>query len=367
MTTPKKGRKMTRRNIIIAAVAAALALYGGYRLLTPKNHAQIMAVTGATPLAVKQDVKSGMSLEVYGLTKKTYRFGARALNAFAPVTLRTRELAPGGKFMGTYRYTGVPALHLLEGIAVKKPENAAYDRPLDMVVTFESADGKKAHFSYGELTMTDDAHPVMLAYDRREIVPTKKDKEKPYKWNAHSGNLTGLRLVCPAEPDTKRYLDNVVRVKLWEPGVDNTLLPVMKKGAKCRSDSVTVIRKGKKKPIAYGGVKKTAVNGWVRTGHGRGYKGISKAEGYALTSLLKKNFPGCGENDFFLFVACDGYRTIISGRELFRTPAGRGMMIIERLDGKKPAGGVTLGPVNDYFVDRDVWGLSHIMLVEGVQ
>ena len=69
--------------IIIAAVAGVLVLFAGYRLVFPKNQMEIMAVTGATPLAVKQDVKSGTTLEVSGLTKKVYKFGADALNAFA--------------------------------------------------------------------------------------------------------------------------------------------------------------------------------------------------------------------------------------------------------------------------------------------
>jgi hypothetical protein len=45
--------------IIIAAVAGVLALFAGYRLVFPKNQMEIMAVTGATPLAVRQEVKCG--------------------------------------------------------------------------------------------------------------------------------------------------------------------------------------------------------------------------------------------------------------------------------------------------------------------
>jgi len=353
--------------IIIAAVAGVVVLFAGYRLVFSKNQMEIMAVTGATPLAVKQDVKSGTTLEVSGLTKRVYKFGADALNAFAPTYIRTREVAPDGKFMGTYRYSGIPVLHILEGVAVKKPDNAAFDRPLDMIVTFENAAGERVHFSYGELTMTADANPVILAFDRKELVPSKPKKDEPYKWNAHRENIKGLRLVCPAEPDTARYLDDVRSVHLNDVTVDNSLLPAMKKGEKCAASSLTVIAGGKAKPVRLVGVERAAVKGWVRTGHGQGYKGISDAEGYNLASLLAKNFPGCGPKNFFLFVACDGYRSIFSGTEVFKTLDGRGMMLVEKLDGKKPAGGYTLGPVNDYYVDRDIWGLSHIMLIEEIK
>ncbi|HSV96959.1 MAG TPA: hypothetical protein VLM75_08505 [Spirochaetota bacterium] len=359
---------MKKNHIILIAVAAgALVLFAGYRLVFPKNQMEIMAVTGATPLAVKQDVKSGTTLEVSGLTKKVYTFGADALNAFSPTYIRTREVEPDGKFMGTYRYSGIPVLHILEGVAVKKPEKAAFDRPLDMIVTFENADGGRVHFSYGELTMTDDSDPVVLAFDRKELVPSKPKKDEPYKWNAHRENIKGLRLVCAAEPDTGRYLDDVKRISISEVEVDNSLLPVMKKGEKCVSASLTVLAGGKAKPVRLDGVERAAVKGWVRTGHGQGYKGISNAEGYSLASLLVKNFPGCGPKNFFLFVACDGYRSLLSGTEIFRTADGRGMMLIDKMDGKKPAAGPMLGPVNDYYVDRDVWGLSHIMLIEEIR
>ena len=36
------------------------------------------------------------------------------------------EDAPDGKFMGTYRYSGIPVLHILEGVAPKKAANAAF-------------------------------------------------------------------------------------------------------------------------------------------------------------------------------------------------------------------------------------------------
>jgi hypothetical protein len=306
-------------------------------------------------------VKSGTTLTVTGLTKKVYAFDTDALGAFASTYIRTREVSPDGKFLGTYRYTAIPVVHIMEGVAPKKPEGAAFDKPLDMVVTFESSSGAKVHFSYGELTMSDDSLPVSLAFDRRELVPHELKKGEVYTHNAYHGNIVGLRLVCPAEPDTARYLDDVKKITLWEPEVAYTRLPATKKGAKCESPMVTGVWKDKEIALNYAGVERSSLKGWVRTGHGKGYKGISDAAGYNLVSLLKKNFPGCGPDTWFLFVACDGYRALFSGREIFLTEAGRAAMLIDALDGKKPAGGYTLGPVKDYFVDRDVWGLSHIV------
>ena len=42
-------------------------------------------------------------------------------------------------------------------------------------------------------------------------------------------------------------------------------------------------------------------------------------------------------------------------------------MIVTEIDNKAPENGLMLGPVRDYFVDRDVWGLSHIVLLDPIQ
>jgi hypothetical protein len=359
---------MNRKHIALSAILTALVCLTAFFVFAgEKNYVEIMAVTGATPLAVKTDVASGVVLEVSGLTKKVYTFDSGTLNAFAPVYLRTKEVSPSGAFEGTYRYSGIPVLHILEGVAPGKPKTAAFDRPLDMIVTFIAADGKQKHFSYGELTMTDDSRPVILAFHRKALTPSKETKGEPYKWNMHKGNVEGLRLVCPAEPDTSRYLDNVVKIVLRDIEIDGTGLPVMKQGLKCSSDSVMTVKEGKMTRLATAGVKPASVNGWVRTGHGKGYKGIAAAQGFDMRDLLSKNFPGCGADAWFLFVACDGYRTMFSGREIFSTDAGKNMMLITEVNGKPAHGGASLGPVADYYVDRETWGLTHIIMIEKIE
>lgn len=363
--------KFNRKNMFYAAAgfAAAALLTAAISLYfhNKRNYIEIIAVTGATPIAIKEDVPGGFSLNVTGYTEKDYVFNRKALNAFASVYLRTLEVSPQGEFEGTYRYTAVPVLHILEGVAPEKPEGAPFDRPLDMVVTFVSKDGEKRHFSYGEITMTDDTAPVVLAYSREELLPTKPPEDKPYDKNIHKGPLTGLRLVCPAEPDTTRYLDNVVKIVLSDPVVDAAGLPELKPGIKCSSDSLTAVRNGTGFPVNFSGVEKASIEKWVRTGHGRGFKGISSASGYNLRTLLKRNFPDAGPDKFFMFIACDGYRTLLSGIEIFSTEDGAEMMLIKEMDGRLSPAGPRLGPVKDYYVDREVWGLTHIIMLDDIR
>jgi hypothetical protein len=323
----------------------------------------ITAVTGATKVVLAKRAPSEITLTVTGMVKQEYRFTGDAFNALATARVRTREVSSEGKFLGAYRYTGVPVYNILNGIAPAKPADAAFDRPLDMVVTFTNRSGRSVHFSYGELTMSDDCSPVMLAFHREEIKPTKNSDE--YDKNIFTESITGLRLICPREPDTERYLDEVVTMTFQIPKTPDAMLPVMKKGTTCSAESLSCIRDGKASTAVYSGVKVQRVAHWIRVGHGRGYKGIDSAEGYNLRSFLTKNFNGCGDDDFFMFIACDGYRVLLSGREIFSTDDGDSFMLLKSLNGKKPVGNNMLAPVKDYFVDRDVWGLSHIVLIRG--
>ncbi len=356
----KNVRARTARTLL--AAAAILALVCGCR----SDMREIMAVTGATPWAYNVDSPAGFTLTVDGMVKKKYLFEGKSLNALPSRWVRTREISPTGEFTGTYAYTGVSLIAILDGVAPQKPKNAAFDRPLDMLVTFTSSDGKKARFSYGELTMVEDSLPVMLAFDRRQVLPTNEKTKKTYDKNRHTEKLKGLRLVCPADPDTSRYLDNVVKMTLGEPRISAEGLPAMKKGTKCSSTGITGHWKDKSSPFVLAGLPRGETREWVRVGHGQGFKGISSAGGVELREALKKNFPGCGESNYFLFVACDGYRVLFSGREIFLHESGRSMMILDTLDDKPTPNGPMLGPLKDYFVDRDIWGLSHIVVIDGI-
>lgn len=64
------------------------------------------------------------------------------------------------------------------------------------------------------------------------------------------------------------------------------------------------------------------------------------------------------QDDFYIFAGCDGYRSIFSWSEIYRTENGRKMIL---LPGKK---GLTFGPVADCFVDRDIRALSCVEKVK---
>jgi len=322
------------------------------------------AVTSATPTGVKQEVPENVYIYVGGRVLNPYRYNGKKLSQFATTRVRMAEVTPKGKILGTYIYTGIPVLHLLYKANPRKLPEDAFDRPLDMKIVFQNREKKKVSFSYGELAMAKDGQDVILAFHREPLLPSK-DPDK-YTKNTLKGNLKGLRLLCPKDKDNSRCLYDVIDLVIEQPTYPDQLLPKTDKKKECSSNAITCIQEGKKKEATFEGVTKTKIDRWVRIGHGRGIKGDSTAtaEGYRLISFLKTNFPGCGADNDFLFVGCDGYRALLSGKEIFNTDDGESFIIFDKLNGKPTRGGLTLGTVADFFVDRNVWGLSHVLCVK---
>lgn len=320
---------------------------------------------GATPTALERDVPDGLSLTIDGKVKQTYHLDSRSFRLLAKTRIRTGEITPEGEIMGAYIYTGVPVTYIMEGVAELKTKEDAFDRPLDMVVVFTSLDGKTARFSYGELMMNTDSLPVTLAFHREPLKPSKRPDS--YLKNKYKENIVGLHLICPREHDTSRFLDNVTRITFVQPKAPDDLLPKTQKNISCESSLFNCVLGGNLKPPSFEAVPFITISNWFRIGHGMGIKGdrLSSARGYHLQVFLKYNFPECSPEDFFLFVGCDGYRSIFSGREIFATDAGNSFMLIKTIDGETvEADGYTMGAVTDFFVDRCVKNLTHIVCLK---
>ncbi len=353
---------MGKKTLIALLITIAL-IYGATVFLyeRERNYPEIMAVTGATPLALAEEVPEGISLTLEGMVKQTYHITGSALRALATARVRTKEISPRGQYLGAYIYTGIPLYHLLEGIAPKKPDDICFQRPVDLLVTFTSLSGKEATFSYGELIMADDRSPVTLAFHRKPLMPST-DPEI-YSKNLFLENLDGLRLICPRDPDTSRYLDRVVSITFGVHETPDQLLPPWKEKYRCDSESLSCIVNGDARSASFDGLKQQEVRDWVRVGHGHGFMGIASARGYPLRPFLRKNFPGCGSGQDFIFVSCDGFRAIFSGPEIFLNEEGKSIMLLTEMDGKEVPGRITIAPLCDYFIDRDVRSITHIVMV----
>lgn len=350
---------MTRKLVLLGAglVVFLMLVFIGYRELH-HNYYEAVTVTGATPLALYSAVPRDFRIEVSGNVKKDYSFGSSALRAFATTRIRTKEVSPKGAFVGNFIYLGIPVYNLLEGIAPAYSSEGS-DNPLDFLVTFESGEDKQVHFSWGELMMPGDALSVTLAYSRVPLVPASV-REKP-DFSPPGEMLTGFRLIAPQEPDTTRYLDGVVRVIFSQVRMPSGLFPERRKGMKCESDRVVCVENGRvREPVGDGLVRSTTRN-WVRVGHGRGFLGQETITGYPLREFLTRNFDSVTPEDYFMLVACDGYRVLYAAREILLTDSGKSMVLVDEMNGRRAPGGRMLACLADYYADRGLWGISHIL------
>jgi len=340
--------------IVIAAIYIICMHY--YRI----NPHDIIAITGATPKAITAPIPEGITLIINGCTPKAYEFNSDTLKAFVPTCLFTREINETKTYEGAYRYHGIPIINILDGIKIKKSADSAFDGPHDIIVQFKSRNGKISSCSYGELVMSGNMFNYILAYKREPIQPSKEGDT--YKKNMHKENIKGLRLVIASDADTSRYLDDVVEINLTEPNINSLALPKTEKGKQCTSNQIVCISHDARHLATFSNTKEQTVSQWVQVGHGRGYKGIVQADGYNLKSFLYNNFWHIPRNAWFMFVGCDGYRCIFSYREIFEQDTGDKLMIATQINKKPAPGNLMVASTGDFFVDRCVWGLSHIIL-----
>lgn len=349
-----------KKNIVIVLLIA-LSMFIYFRQKEKNYYDMINAVSGATPLAIERDAPDWAYLTIDGLVKHKYNFTSSALNGFASTRIRTREFAPDGKYLGAYAYTGIPVFNILEGISPRKEDGAAFNQPLDILVKFISETGKSVEFTFNEIIMNDDSLPVTLAFYREPIRPTTDKVRDTYDKNLFTSPLTGLRLISPREPDVSRYLDNVTKITYRVMPAPDALLPVRKKGVKCSGEKIICIDNVNKYDSTFENVKRIKDENWTMIGHGHGYEKNVEVEGYDLRSFLNANFTDPGPEDYFLFVACDGYRCLFSGREIFTLESGKSIMIADRIDGRLPDTGYRLAPTKDFFSDRSMWALTCVV------
>ena len=99
-------------------------------------------------------------------------------------------------------------------------------------------------------------------------------------------------------------------------------------------------------------------------GMGRGFHGIHSWTGPSLAQVVAPHVPAGTDLDrlWVLVTAADGYRTVMSGREVFGDP---GNLVLGATEDDKPLddrGPFRLVVRNDFFIDRSVHSVQEIRL-----
>jgi hypothetical protein len=323
------------------------------------------ALSGATALIKAPDFPKNLTLTISGEVKQIYQLDAKQLATLPRMRIRTKEFTPTNEILGAYIYYAVPVQLLLEMVAPQKTSGAKFDRPLDMLVIFHSKEGKCSLFSYGELTLCSDKNPVSLAYYREGILPSKEAPD--YNKNRFKNNIQGLKLICPGDKYTSRYLNQVISMKLVTPAkVRSQHLLIAQKGENDRYQVLSVDEE-RINSIKLNSFPLKTIKNRFRIGHGRGIKGItSSAQGYPIKNILIKYFPHINKEDFFLFLAADGYRAIFSFYEIFQHAQGNNLFLLKSRNGKPIEEGFTLAVLEDFFIDRDVREVKFVERIKPV-
>lgn len=328
---------------------------------------------------------------VVGSVKTEIKADAKGLDGLPRASDRVRVAWPDGRYRGTYEITGPTLFSLVSKAAVIKKVEDGFSRPIDLLVVVKSRGGQEALFSIGELEMGMQGGRVLLADRLRLLVPHHHDEipplAEPDGWldvgtrvalkvpegcaSCHAEKKVpdlsvpkGICLVAAGDGWPARFVEDVVEVSVRQVGVK--VPDQMKKDAKPGA-TVTLVRPdGTSVPLHAAALETLSRLSLTDAsfGMGRGFHGIHSWSGPSLAQVVAPHVPAGTDLDrlWVLVTAADGYRTVMSGREVFGDPAN---LVLAATEDDKPLddhGPFRLVVRNDFFVDRSVHSVQEIRL-----
>lgn len=334
---------------------------------------------------------SQAQVKVTGSVKTPLTVDQAFAASVARATEKIRLAAPDGQYRATVEVSGASLWSALEKAGVEKKTPDGFNRPIDLLVVVKGRQGREALFSIGELQMGLQAGRVLLADRLRLVIPHHHEEipplAEPDGWlevtaraamtvpegcvSCHAEKKVpavdiprGVCLVAAGDPWPPRFVEDVVEVSVRQVGV--TVPAHMKKGAKAgptvsltRIDgSFVVLNSAALHALGQASFSDASF------GMGRGFHGIHTWTGVPLARVVAAQVPAGTDLDrlWVLVTAADGYRTVLSGKELF---AGFRDALLATTEDGQPLG--ERGPMRlvvpaDFYVDRSVHSVQEIRL-----
>ncbi len=351
-----------RRSVVIASLILAMA---GVVLAQVK-------ITGS--------VKTPMVLDQTGLM------------SMRPSTEKVRVGTPNGQYRATFEASGPSLWSVLEKAQIEKKVTDGFNRPIDLMVVLKGRRGHEALFSIGELEMGLSGGRTLLAHGLRPILPHKHEEIPPLAggpdgWldvkerdalevpegcvGCHTESQVpavdvprGICLIAAGDTWPPRFVEDVVEVSVRQMGI---AVPAhMKKGATA-GEKVTLVRLDGSSVVLHStalGELGEATFSDATFGMGRGLHGGHLWTGVPRARIVAAHRPAGTDLDrrWVLATAADGYRTVLSGRELFASSASP---LLATTEDDQPLG--DRGPMRlvipaDFYVDRSVRSVQEIRL-----
>jgi precorrin-4 methylase len=318
--------------------------------------------------AVGRAAPASVTVTVTGLVRRPLSLTVGDLAKLSAVPVRINDVRGDGSYHGAFSTQGVPLRSLLELAGIQK-EAGAFPRPLDLAIVVRDREGKTAALSWGEVFYKNPGSAT-LAFSTAPIMPHKDCKacHPPSLYKPLMDQLARPvalpKLVMADDFGSDRALEGVVNVEVVDLKPDSGPWPV-KKGD--RFSPQMTVSGGSKKALT---VKD--LSGFPRAratvnvvGDGKGFHGRYECEGAPLVDVLARAGVKADLRTVFVASGFDGYRVLISYGELYLSPLGRRILVVDRRDGAplEKDGRFAIVFPDDQAADRDVKSVERIEAV----
>jgi|APIni6443716594_1056825.scaffolds.fasta_scaffold73595_1 hypothetical protein len=303
------------------------------------------------------------SLAVKGLVEQPLKLTLDDLGAFSSITVQLNEIMKDGGFQGNFYYRGVPLRNLLETARIQKKRKNFF-KGIDLALAVRNKAGKQIVLSWGEIFYRNPA-TIVIATSAQPIMPHGEckschDAEFTKRWLAPLHRKVGFpKLVVTSDTWSDRSLDNVTEIEVVDLRPD---LP-SRKVKDLQSPEFEITGPG----VTSVTVKDLSSFSRIRTrvstvGEGKGYHGTHDVSGASLKDVLAGFLSKPGLDSAFLVSAPDGYRSILSFGEVFLSPAGERILLVDTINNEpvKENGKFIMMPPDDVMADRWIKAVSKI-------
>jgi beta-aspartyl-peptidase (threonine type) len=273
------------------------------------------------------------------------------------ITVKETSLA-GAKvnFTGAYRYDGYSLYDILNGVVVKKKNEAGFPPVIDLYVEVSNDAGECVVFSWGEIYYPVNRNRILIATSVARIVPSKSKELWPLP--------VQTKIVAGNDLITARNISNPTRITVKS--LDSTY-PINKDMKPMFSDDMKICVNGKLRAAVdklpdklYPETYKT-----VFYGRGMGIHGTTPFTGSMLSDVLAGYYrlsPEVLQKGIAVVAGIDGYRAAFTLSEIVNRNDQQEVLLVDR-GNEEGAGRFSIFPAGDFFSDRAIKSIMEINLL----
>ena len=332
---------MKRLTLLISALVILMAIPAAGQTNDFYDDAPTVKLKGSTKILVTGELQKDVTIDVTRLPKYS-------------ITVKETTLTEGKVgFTGAYRYDGYSIYDILDGVLLKKKNEAEFPPIIDLYVEITNDRGESVVFSWGEIYYPVNRHRLIIATSVARIVPSKAKDLWPLP--AETKIVAGNDLI------TSRNISNPVKITVKS--LDSKY-PINKGMTPLYSETMKICVNGKQRAILTEMPEGTDSETFktVFYGRGMGIHGTTPFTGGMVHQLLGDYYkltPVALQKGLVVIAGLDGYRAAFTLSEIVNRNDQQELLIIDR-DNYEGAGRFSLFPAGDFFSDRAIKAVMEI-------